>query len=43
MCISGYYMFGLHFGKEFATKREFSNFADHYAVAMKKDSSDDVP
>ena len=34
---------GLHFGKELPTEREFGNFVDHYAVAMKNDSSDDVP
>ena len=33
----------LHFGKELSTEREFSNFVDHYAVAMKNDFSDDVP
>ena len=35
--------FGLNFAKELPTKREFSNFVDHYAVAMKKDSSDYAP
>ena len=34
---------GLHFGEELSTEREFGNFVDHYAVAMKNDSSDDVP
>ena len=34
---------GLHFGKELATEREFSNFVDCYAVAIKKDSIDYVP
>ena len=34
---------GLHFGKESPTEREFSNFADHYAVAVKNNSSDGVP
>ena len=34
---------GLHFGKELPTEREFGNFVDHYAVAMKNGSSDDVP
>ena len=34
---------GLHFGEELPTEREFGNFVDHYAVAMKKDSSDYVP
>ena len=33
---------GLHFGKELSTEREFSIFADHYAVAVKKDYSDYV-
>ena len=32
--------FGLHFGKELSTEREFGNLADHYAVAVKEDSSD---
>ena len=35
--------FVLHFGKELPTEREFGNFVDHYAVAVKKDSSDYVP
>ena len=34
---------GLHFGKELPIEREFGNVVDHYAVAVKKDSSDDVP
>ena len=34
---------GLHFGEESPTEREFNNFVDHYAVAVKNDSSDDVP
>ena len=34
---------GLYFGKELPTEREFDNFVDHYAVAMKNDSSDNVP
>ena len=34
---------GLHFGEELPIEREFSNFVDHYTVAMKNDSSDDVP
>ena len=34
---------GLHFGKELPTEREFSIFVDHYTVAVKNDSSDDVP
>ena len=34
---------GLHFGEELFTEREFGNFVDHYAVAVKSDSSDDVP
>ena len=37
------YRFVLHFGKELPTEREFGNFVDRYAVAMKKDSSDYVP
>ena len=32
---------GLHFGKELLTEKEFGNFVDHYAVAVKKDSSED--
>ena len=35
--------FGLHFGKELPTEREFGNVVDHYTVAMKKDSSANVP
>ena len=35
--------FVLHFGKELPTEREFGNFVNHYAVAMKKDSSGYVP
>ena len=34
--------FVLHFGKELSTEREFGNFVDHHAVAVKKDSSDYV-
>ena len=34
---------GLHFGEALPTEREFGNFVDHYAVAVKNDSSDDVP
>ena len=34
---------GLHFGKGLPTEREFGNFVDHYAVAVKNASSDDVP
>ena len=34
---------GLHFGKELPTEREFGNFVDCYAVAVKKDSNDYVP
>ena len=34
---------GLHFDKELPTEREFVNFVDCYAVAMKKDSSYYVP
>ena len=34
---------GLHFGEELPTEREFGNFVDHYAVAVKNDSSHDVP
>ena len=34
---------GLHFGRELPTEREFGNFVDHYTVAVKNDSSDDVP
>ena len=33
---------GLHFGEELPTESEFGNFVDHYTVAVKKDSSDDV-
>ena len=33
----------LHFGGELPTEREFGIFVDHYAVAVKNDSSDDVP
>ena len=51
MCISVYYVLvhsyakklGLHFGEELPTEREFGNFVDRYAVAVKKDSSDYVP
>ena len=32
----------LHFDKELPTEREFSDFVDHYTVAMKKDSGDNV-
>ena len=32
---------GLHFRKELLTEKEFSNFVDHYAVAVKNDSSED--
>ena len=35
--------FGQHFGKELPTEREFGNFIDYYAVAVKKDSSDYAP
>ena len=35
--------FGLHFGKELPTEREFSNFVDRYAVVMKTDFSNYVP
>ena len=31
--------FGLHFDKGLPTEEEFGNFVDHYAVAVKKDSS----
>ena len=34
---------GLHFGKELLNEREFINFVDHYAVAVKNNSSDGVP
>ena len=34
---------GLHFGEELPSERELGNFVDHYAVAVKNDSSDDVP
>ena len=27
---------GLHFGEELPTEREFSNFVDRYAIAVKK-------
>ena len=33
----------MHFGEELPTEREFGNFIDRYAVAMKKDSSGYVP
>ena len=33
---------GLHFGAELPTEREFSKFVDHYAVAVKNDSNDDI-
>ena len=35
--------FVLHFGEELPTEREFGKFVDHYAVAVKKDSSGYVP
>ena len=35
--------FVLHFVKELPTEREFGNFVDCYAVAVKEDSSDYVP
>ena len=35
--------FVLHFGEQLPTEREFSNFVDRYAIAVKEDSSDDVP
>ena len=35
--------FVLHFDEELLTEREFGNFIDLYAVAVKKDSSDCVP
>ena len=35
--------FVLHFGKELPTEKEFGNFIDRYAVAVKKDSSGYVP
>ena len=35
--------FVLHFGEELPTEREFGNFVNRYAVAMKKDSSGYVP
>ena len=31
--------FVLHFGEELPTEREFGNFIDSFAVAMKKDCS----
>ena len=34
---------GLHFDEELPTEREFGNFVDHYVVAVKSNSSDDVP
>ena len=44
MHISGCYICKqVHFGEELPTEREFVNFVDHYAVAMKKDSSYYVP
>ena len=46
MCITGCYIYkklGLHFGEELPTEREFGNFVDCYAVAVKKDSSVYVP
>ena len=33
----------MHFGEELLTEREFSNFIDCYAMAVKKDSSGYVP
>ena len=36
-------MFEWHFGEVLPAVREFSNFVDHYTVAMKKYSSDNVP
>ena len=45
MCISDCYLqwFVLHFSKELPTEREFGDFVDHYAIAVKKDSSGYVP
>ena len=34
---------GLYFGDKLPTEREFGKCVDHYAVAVKNDSSDDVP
>ena len=31
---------GLHFGEELPTERKLGNFVNHYAVSVKKDSSD---
>ena len=36
-------MFVLHFGKELPTERDFGNFIDRYAVAVKKDFSGYFP
>ena len=33
----------MHFGKELLAEREFGNFIDRYAIAVKKDSSGYVP
>ena len=33
----------MHFGEELLTEREFGNFIDRYAIAVKKDSSGYVP
>ena len=33
----------MHFGEELLTGREFGNFIDRYAIAVKKDSSGYVP
>ena len=44
MCISGYCIaIQRSLDKELPTEREFGNFVDHYAVAVKKDSTDNVP
>ena len=37
------YMFVLHFGEELPTERDFGNFIDRYAVAVKKDFSGYFP
>ena len=44
MCISGYYIaIQRSLDKELLTERKFSNVVDCYAVAMRKDSGDNIP
>ena len=44
MCNSGYYIaLQRSLDKELPTEREFGNFVNRYTVAVKKDSSDNVP